>query len=91
MSTRTCSTLPALTVRSSVSTPRPVSIVTSRLGGNAVVVDILGHAADAVAAHLAFAAVGVEHPHPGVGPFRRADQDQAVAADAEVPIADPAG
>src|SRR5439155_25556809 len=59
-----------------------------RLGGDAVVVDVLGHAADAVAAHLRFAAVGVEHAHAGVGALRRADEDQAVAADAEMAVAD---
>ena len=58
------------------------------LGGDAVVVDVLGDAADAVAAHLAFGAVGVEHPHPGIGPLGGHDQDQAVAADAEVAVAD---
>ena len=59
--------------------------------GDAVVVDVLGDAADAVAAHLAFGAVGVEHAHAGVGPFGGGDQDQAVGADAEVAVADGAG
>ena len=56
--------------------------------GQAMIVEVLGDAADAVAAHLAFGAVGVEHPHPGVGPLGRHDQDQAVAADPEMAIAD---
>ena len=88
MSTRTRRTLPPSTSRSSVRTPRPVSTVTASLPGQAVVVDVLGHAADAVAAHLRLGAVGVEHPHPRVGPLRGHDQDQAVGADAEMPVAD---
>ena len=60
-------------------------------GGDAVVVDVLGDAADAVAAHFGLGAVGVEHPHLGVGAVDGADQDQAVGADAEVAIGDRAG
>src|SRR5690606_17921285 len=52
-----------------------------------VIVDVLGNAADTVAAHLAFAAVGIEHLHPRIGPFRRTNQDQPVTPDSEVPIA----
>ena len=63
----------------------------SRLAGNAVVVHVLRHAAQPVAAHLGLGAVGVEHPHPGVGQLRLADEDEPVGADAEVPIADGAG
>src|SRR4029079_4870022 len=59
-----------------------------RLRGNAVIVDVLGDATDAVAAHLRLAAVRVEHAHAGVGALRRADENQPVAADAEVPVAD---
>ena len=58
------------------------------LAGQAMIVQILGDTADPVAAHLAFRAVGVEHPHPGVGSFRGHDQDQAIAADPEMAIAD---
>ncbi len=58
------------------------------LAGQAMIVQIFGDAADAVAAHLAFRAVGVEHPHPGIGSFRGHDQDQAIAADPEMAIAD---
>src|SRR5262249_17268252 len=43
---------------------------------------------NAVAAHLGFAAVRVEHAHAHVGPLGRADEDQPVAADAEVAVAD---
>ena len=43
-------------------------------------------ASDSVAAHVAAAAVGVVHLHPDVGVARRREHDQAVAADAEVPI-----
>ena len=56
-----------------------------------MIVDVLGHAADAVAAHFRFAAVGVEHPHPGRGDRRRANQDQPVAAHAKMPIRDAPG
>src|SRR5205823_946986 len=52
----------------------------------AVVIRIFGHAANAVAAHFAFQAVGVEHAHADVGLLRRHDEDQAVAADAGVAI-----
>ena len=61
----------------SVSTPRPVSIFKRRFLGDAVVVDILRHAAHAVAAHFRFAAVGVEHPHPGIGYCRRGKSESA--------------
>ena len=37
-----------------------------RLAGDAVVVDVLGHAADAIAAHFGFTPVGIEHPHAAV-------------------------
>jgi hypothetical protein len=40
------------------------------------------------AAHLRLAAVSVEHAHAHVGLVRRQDKDEAVAADAEVPIGD---
>ena len=53
----------------------------------APVVDILGEAADAVAAHLRFGAVRVEHPHPKRRGLARQDQDHAVRADAELAVA----
>src|SRR5262249_43629972 len=59
-----------------------------RLAGDAVVVDELGYTADPISAHLRLAAVGVEHAHARVGPLRGTDEDKAVAADAEVPVAD---
>ena len=43
-------------------------------------------AAQAVSAHLRFAAIGVEHPHPRIGLLGRADQDQPIRADALVPM-----
>src|SRR5262249_50958486 len=46
-----------------------------RLFGDAVVIDILRHATDAVAAHLRFTAVCIEHAHAGVGLLGRTDQD----------------
>ena len=54
----------------------------------AVIEGILGDAANAVAAHLRFAAVGVEHAHAHIGALGWANQDEAIAADAEVAIAD---
>src|SRR5262249_35867644 len=59
-----------------------------RLAGDAVVVDVLGDAAHAVAAHLRLAAVGVEHAHAGVAALGPADEDEPAGADAEVPVAD---
>ena len=56
--------------------------------GNAVVKQVLGHAADAVAAHPALAAVQVEHAHLGVGLVTGADQDDPIAAHAVVPVAE---
>ena len=81
----------AATFSSSVQT-RPADSIRSGLRrADAVVVDVLGDAADAVAAHFGVGAVGVEHPHLGVGPLGGADQDQAVAADAEAAVGDAAG
>src|SRR5262245_1063406 len=53
--------------------------------------NVLRDAADAVAAHLPFRTVDIEHAHLGVGDLRRADEDKAVRADAGVPVADGAG
>src|SRR5262245_49171752 len=53
-----------------------------------MIVEVFCHTANAVAAHLRLAAVGVEHTHAGVRLFRRTNQDQAIGADAEMPIAD---
>ena len=62
--------------------PEPV------LPHDVMIVEILGDATDAVTAHLAFGAVGVEHPHPrGVGPLRGHDQDQTVATDPIMAVA----
>ncbi len=64
------------------------------LAGQAVVVDVLAHAADAVAAHFRLAAVGVEHTHTEIrhgGIGGRANEDQAVASDAEMTVADAPG
>ena len=52
---------------------------------------VFGEAADAVAAHCALGAVGVEHPHFEVGDVGVHNQDEAVAAHAEVAVADGAG
>ena len=51
-----------------------------------VVVQVFADTADAVAAHFSLGAVGVEHAHFCVCNIRGADQDDAVAADAEVMV-----
>src|SRR5262249_40279617 len=60
------------------------------LAGVAMVVEELGDTADAVAAHLGLAAVGVVHAHARVGLLGRADENEPVGADAEMPVADDA-
>ena len=45
--------------------------------------DELGDAADSIAAHFAFAAIGVEHLHPRISRLARPNQDQAIATDTE--------
>ena len=57
--------------------------------GNAVVVQVLGHAAHPVAAHPALAAVGVENTHQPVGPLAGADEDDPIAPHALVPVREP--
>ena len=52
------------------------------------VVSILPHTADGVAAHFSLAAVEVEHSHPHVRDGARHDEHHAVAAHAEVAVAD---
>ncbi len=52
------------------------------------VFDILGKAADAVAAHLDLAAVGVVDLHLEVGALRWMNRQQLVGADAEAPVAE---
>jgi hypothetical protein len=59
--------------------------------GEAVVVGVLGDAADAVAAHLALAAIGVEHAHADIGVVGGEDEDEAIGADAGVAVGDEAG
>jgi len=56
-----------------------------------VIVGVLRHAANAVAAHLRLAAVRVEYPHPDIRFLRWHDENEAVRAHAEVPIRDRAG
>lgn len=50
---------------------------------------VFGDAADAVAAHFAFAAIVVEHPHPRVRDIAGQDQDQPVSADTEAAMRNP--
>ena len=58
-----------------------------RLLRDAVGVEPLGHTANAVAAHLSLAAVGVEDAHHAVGTrrLRGADADDAVGTDGKMP------
>ena len=57
-----------------------------------MVINQLGHTAEAVAAHFRFAAVCVEHAHPGVGPLRlgdstgRANQNQSISANSKMTV-----
>ena len=61
------------------------------LPGHPVLIQPLGHAADAVAAHGALAAVGVEHAHGGVGHLGGGDADQPVRPHREPPGAEQPG
>ena len=54
--------------------------------GDAMIVDELGDAADAVAAHFGVGAVGVEHPHAGIGDIGRHNQNQPIGTNAFVPV-----
>ena len=54
------------------------------LADHAVVIQILADAADAVAAHLTLRAVGVEDAHLRVRLVRGGNEDDTVAADAEM-------
>ena len=58
-----------------------------RRGGDIALDGVLGEAADAVAAHLALRAVGVEHHHLEVSHVGVGDENQPIAADAEMPVA----
>src|SRR5690242_4767675 len=53
-----------------------------------MVIRILRHTSHAIAAHLSFGAVGVEHAHAYVGLRGRKDQDQTIRADAVMTIGD---
>ena len=52
--------------------------------GHVVVVQVLAHAADAVAAHFSLRAIGVEDTHLRIRLVGRRNKDNAVAADTEV-------
>ena len=58
------------------------------LADQAAIVDELGEATDAIAAHLGEAAVGVEDPHAAIGGRGVEEQDEAVRADAAVAVAE---
>ena len=55
---------------------------------DAVIVNVFGEAADAVAAHLDLTAVGVVDLHLEVGDFRRMHRQQLIGADAEAAVAE---
>ena len=89
ISTATCGPGPSLTSSAQASTPAPVSMRrVGRRSAGSVSYEHLGDAADAVAAHLGFAAVGVQHAHARVAGLAGQDGEHAVAADAEPAIAD---
>jgi hypothetical protein len=54
--------------------------------GQAMIERIFCDTADAVAAHLPFRSIGVEHAHPHIRLVRGEDENQAVAADAKMAI-----
>ena len=53
--------------------------------------EVFGETAEAVAAHLAVGAVGVDDRHARGGGLGVLDEQDAVGADPEVPVADPRG
>src|SRR5690606_11433202 len=55
-----------------------------RLAGKTEIVDVLADAADSVAAHLSFAAVGVEHPHGEVAALAGQDENQSIRPHSEI-------
>src|SRR5262249_15109204 len=55
---------------------------------HAMVIDILGQTPNAVAAHLRLAAVSIEHAHTEIRAGRGQNENQAVRADAKMPVAD---
>ena len=57
-----------------------------RLVRETMVIDILSHAADTVAAHGSFGPVRIVHDHAKVGCLRRSNQNQAIRPDAEVAV-----
>ena len=59
--------------------------------GKLLFIQVFADAANAVAAHFRFRAVGIEDTHPKVGFFRRAHEDEPVPTHAETPVADTHG
>ena len=55
--------------------------------GDASIVDVLGDASNRIAAHLRFAAVGIEHSHACIGHRGGTDQHQPIAAYSLVTVA----
>ena len=56
--------------------------------GDAVVVNVLRDAANAVSAHFRFATIGIEHPHPRIGPLAGTDQNEAIASNPGMAVGD---
>src|SRR5262249_54060251 len=66
-----------------------IGVDTKRISSRSTaLVGILADAADAVAAHLPAASVGVVHLHAAIGDIGRANEDQPVTANARAPVAD---
>ena len=76
--------------RSAWSTPAPVSIASAPSVGvmPTRVDEVLGEAAETVAAHLAVGAVGVDDYHPRGSDIGVLGNQDAVRTDAEMPVAD---
>ena len=58
------------------------------LSHDAVLIGILRHTADPIAAHCALRSVGIVHDHAAVCRPRGRDQNQSVGPDPEMPVAD---
>ena len=61
------------------------------LFGDAPLIDILAHTADAIAAHFGAGTVGVVQIHFRVSVFAGLNEDDPVAADTEMPVAETHG
>ena len=55
---------------------------------DAMIIDILCHTPDPIAAHRPLRAIGIIHDHPAVRRLRRSNTDKSVCTDAKMPITD---